>query len=132
LRIVITGKGSEVIAGLENLKIPMFYFDKFGNPTEKPAMKKAVPAGITVKTIVDAYVTAIGGDKALKTVKSVSYSGSTSIPQIPSPLTYAQKADAKGRMTTELSMPGMSLMKKVFNGNFRLHDTTRSEKSNGR
>jgi len=116
LRIVITGKGSEVIAGLEKLKIPMFYFDKFGNPTEKPAMKKAVPAGITVKTIVDAYVTAIGGDKALKTVKSVSYAGSTSIPQIPSPLTYTQKTDAKGRMMTELSMPGMSLMKQAYNG----------------
>jgi len=116
LRIVITGKGSEVIAGLENLKIPMFYFDKFGNPTEKPAMKKAVPAGITVKTIVDSYVTAIGGDKAIKTIKSVSYAGSTSIPQIPSPLTYSQKLDVKGRMMTELSMPGMSLMKQAFNG----------------
>jgi zinc protease len=35
-RIVIAGKGSEVIPGLEKLKIPMFYFDKYGNPVEKP------------------------------------------------------------------------------------------------
>lgn len=34
-RIVIVGKGSEVIPGLENLKIPMFYFDKYGNPIKK-------------------------------------------------------------------------------------------------
>ncbi len=34
LRIIVTGKGSEVIPGLERLKIPMFYFDKFGNPTQ--------------------------------------------------------------------------------------------------
>lgn len=40
LRIVIAGKGSEVIAGLEKLKIPIFYFDKYGNPTEKPSSKK--------------------------------------------------------------------------------------------
>ena len=32
-RILVVGKGSEVIAGLESTKIPMFYFDKFGNPT---------------------------------------------------------------------------------------------------
>ena len=116
IRIVITGKGSEVIEGLEKLKIPMFYFDKFGNPTEKPAMKKAVPAGVTVKTIIDGYVTAIGGDKALKTVKTISYVGSTTIPQIPSPLSYTQKSDVKGKMMVELGMPGMSLMKQVYNG----------------
>jgi predicted Zn-dependent peptidase len=38
-RIVIAGKGSEVIPGLEKLKIPIFYFDKYGNPTEKPVLK---------------------------------------------------------------------------------------------
>ncbi|MDD5150708.1 MAG: pitrilysin family protein [Flavobacterium sp.] len=37
-RIVIAGKGSEVIPGLETLKIPIFYFDKYGNPTEKPVL----------------------------------------------------------------------------------------------
>ena len=38
-RIVIAGKGEEVIPGLEKLKIPMFYFDKYGNPAEKPIYK---------------------------------------------------------------------------------------------
>ncbi|WP_291097108.1 MULTISPECIES: M16 family metallopeptidase [unclassified Flavobacterium] len=38
-RIVIAGKGSEVIPGLERLKIPIFYFDKYGNPAEKPVVK---------------------------------------------------------------------------------------------
>ena len=117
-RILIVGKGSEVISGLESLKIPMFYFDKFGNPTEKPAMKKPVPAGVTVKTVIDAYVAAIGGDKALKTVKSISYIGSTTIPQAPMPLSYNAKTDSKGRMMVELSMAGMgSIMKQVVNGN---------------
>ncbi|HNP31691.1 MAG TPA: pitrilysin family protein [Flavobacterium sp.] len=118
LRIVVTGKGSEVIAGLEKLKIPMFYFDKFGNPTEKPAMKKPIPAGVTVKTIIDNYVKAIGGDKAIKSVKSVAYTGSTTIPQAPMPLSYSAKNDSKGRLAVELSMAGMgSIMKQVVNGN---------------
>ena len=118
LRILVVGKGSEVIAGLESTKIPMFYFDKFGNPTEKPAMKKPVPAGVTAKTVIDAYVAAIGGDKAVKSVKSIAYVGSTTIPQAPMPLSYSSKMDSKGRMMIELSMAGMgSIMKQVVNGN---------------
>ena len=38
-RIIIAGKGSEVITGLEKLNIPMFYFDNYGNPVEKPVIK---------------------------------------------------------------------------------------------
>ncbi|MDI1316053.1 pitrilysin family protein [Flavobacterium sp.] len=118
VRILVVGKGSEVLSGLESLKIPMFYFDKFGNPTEKPAIKKPVPAGVTVKSVVDAYVTAIGGDKAVKSVKSIFSIGSTTIPQAPMPLSYNSKMDAKGRMMVELSMAGMgSIMKQVVNGN---------------
>lgn len=35
-RIIIVGKGEDVIPKLEQLKIPMFYFDKYGNQIEKP------------------------------------------------------------------------------------------------
>jgi predicted Zn-dependent peptidase len=38
-RIIIAGKGSDVIPGLEKLNIPLFYFDKFGHPKEKPSVK---------------------------------------------------------------------------------------------
>lgn len=118
LRILIVSKGSEVIPALEKLKIPMFYFDKYGNPTEKPAMKKAVPAGVTAKTVVDNYIKAIGGEKAVKAVKSISSVGTTKIPQAPMPLSYVSKIDNKGKMMVELSMAGMgSLMKQVVNGN---------------
>ena len=39
MRIIIAGKGSEVIPGLEKLNIPIFYFDKEGNTIEKPVYK---------------------------------------------------------------------------------------------
>jgi predicted Zn-dependent peptidase len=38
-RIIIAGKGSEVIPGLEKLNIPLFYFDNYGNSIEKPIYK---------------------------------------------------------------------------------------------
>jgi len=115
LRVIIVGKGSEVIPGLESLKIPMFYFDKYGNPIEKPAMNKEVPAGVTVKMVITAYLNAIGGEKALTAVKTIAMTGSTSIPQAPSPLTFTSKVDAKGKMMVELAMGAMSMMKQVVN-----------------
>lgn len=114
-RIVITGKGSDVIPSLEKLKIPIFYFDKYGNPLEKPVAKKDVPAGITAKIVLDNYIKAIGGEKAVATVKTIAMVGSTTIPQAPSPLTYTNKVDAKGKMMVEIAMGPMSLMKQVVN-----------------
>jgi zinc protease len=114
-RIVIAGKGADVIPGLESLKIPIFYFDKYGNPVEKPVLKKEVPAGITTKIVLDNYIKAIGGEKAVASVKTISMLGSASIPQAPSPLTFTNKVDAKGKLLTEIAMGPMSLMKQVVN-----------------
>ncbi len=114
-RIVIAGKGSEVIPGLETLKIPIFYFDKYGNPLEKPAMKKEIPAGVTAKNVLENYIKAIGGEKAVTAVKTIAMLGSTTIPQAPSPLTYTNKLDIRGKMMIEIAMGPMSLMKQVVN-----------------
>ncbi|HQK40652.1 MAG TPA: insulinase family protein, partial [Flavobacterium alvei] len=111
--IVITGKGSDVLPGLEKLKIPIFYFDKYGNPIEKPVAKKEVPAGITAKTVLDNYIKAIGGEKAVSTVKKIAMLGSTTIPQAPSPLTFTNKSDSRGKIMVEIAMGPMSLMKQV-------------------
>ena len=116
LRIVITGKGAEVIPALEKLKIPMFFFDKYGNPVDKPAMKKAVPAGVTAKTVLDNYINAIGGEKAVSGVKTIAVSGTATIPQAPAPLKFSSKKDAKGQVLIKIEMEGMGeLSKQVLN-----------------
>ena len=115
MRIVIAGKGSDVIAPLEKLKIPMFYFDKFGNPIEKPATKKEAPTGITAKTVFENYIKAIGGEKAVLTVKTLAMNGTTTVPQAPAPLIFTSKLDAKGKMMVALSMGPMNIMKQVVN-----------------
>ena len=114
-RIVITGKGSDVIPGLEKLKIPIFYFDKYGNPLEKPIFKKEIPAGVTAKSVLENYIKVIGGEKAVSAVKTISMLGSTTIPQAPQPLTFTNKVDVKGKMMVEIAMGPMSLMKQVVN-----------------
>ena len=113
IRMIITGKAADVLPALEKLKIPIFYFDKYGTPVEKPAMKKPVPAGVTAKTVLENYVAKIGGTKAVSAVKTLFATGSVVIPQAPAPLTYIKKSDANGKALVELSMGAMSMMKQV-------------------
>jgi zinc protease len=114
LQIVIVGKGVDVVSGLESLKIPIFYFDKYGKKTEKPVMKKDAPAGMTAKKIIDNYITAIGGLPAVLEIKSIAMVGSATIPQAPMPLKFVSKK-MRGRALTEISMEGMgSVMKQVI------------------
>lgn len=130
LRIVITGKGAEVIPALEKLKIPMFFFDKYGNPVDKPAMKKAVPAGVTAKTVLDNYINAIGGEKAVSGVKTLAVSGTATIPQAPAPLKFSSKKDAKGQTLMKIEMEGMGeLSKQVLNekGGYTVQQGQRKE-----
>ena len=113
IRVVIVGKGSDVIPGLEKLKIPMFYFDKFGAPTKKPVMKKAVAAGVTVKTVLDNYIKAVGGEKAVKAVKSISTVASGEIQG--TPLEMTSKVTSSNKLALEMKAMGMSVMKQVVN-----------------
>ena len=112
-RVVITGKASDVLPGLESLKMPIFYFDKYGNPTEKPAAKKTVPAGVTAKTVLTSYITAIGGEKAVNAVKTLSVKATGSAQGMT--LEYAKKASTANKLSEGISVMGQS-MKKVFDG----------------
>lgn len=111
-RIVIVGKGSEVVPALEKLKIPMFYFDKFGLPTTKKEEKK-VSADITVKSVVEKYITAIGGEKALKAVKT-SYTKATGTVQ-GMPMELHVKTTNASKMKVEMMVMGMTMMKQLVN-----------------
>ena len=114
-RILIVGKGTDVVPALEKLKIPILFFDKYGNAVEKPVFKKEVPKGMTAKTVLENYIKAIGGEKAVLAVKTIAMVGSTTIPQAPAPLSFNSKISVKGKLAVEIAMGGMSLMKQVVN-----------------
>ncbi|KAB8151413.1 insulinase family protein [Kordia sp. TARA_039_SRF] len=76
LRIVVTGKGSEVIDGLESMmfegkKVPVKYYDQYGKATKKPVFKKPIPEGVTAQTVIDNYIKAIGGKERLEAVETL-------------------------------------------------------------
>ena len=113
IRVVIVGKGSEVIPSLEKLKIPMFYFDKYGVATEKPISKKAAAAGVTAKTVLDNYIKAIGGEKAVMAVKTLHTIATGEIQG--TALEMTSKLTSTNKMVIEIKAMGMTMMKQVVN-----------------
>ncbi|RYJ41307.1 insulinase family protein [Flavobacterium beibuense] len=112
-RIVIVGKAADVLPGLESRKLPINYFDKYGNPTQKPVLNKPIPAGVTAKTVLEGYINAIGGEKAVKGVKTLYTKASGVVQGTPLELTVKTTADHK--MFVEMTAMGMSMMKQVVN-----------------
>jgi zinc protease len=115
-RVVITGKAADVLPALEKLskdaKLPIFYFDKFGNPAEKPVVKKEIPAGVTAQSVIQKHIDNIGGVDALKKVKTVAIMSSGTVQGTPLNMTTKM---AKGKMMNEISAMGMSVMKTAVN-----------------
>lgn len=112
-RIVVVGKASEVLSGLENLNIPIKYFDNYANPTAKPE-QKAVEGDVTVETILQKYIDAIGGQKALESVETITYTAKANIQG--QELTLVKKETADGKSAQEMTAMGMTLLKSVFDG----------------
>ncbi|MFL9845332.1 insulinase family protein [Flavobacterium rhizosphaerae] len=112
-RIVIVGKAADVLPALEGSKIPIKYFDKWGNPTEKPTVNKPIPAGVTAKTVLNKYIDAIGGEKAVNAVKSlvVTYEGTVQGVK----LQVTKKVTSDNKLAESMSVMGQE-MKRVFNG----------------
>jgi predicted Zn-dependent peptidase len=115
-RVVIVGKAADVLPGLEALsakeKMPIFYFDKYGSKVDKPVVKKDIPAGVTAQSVVKNYIDAIGGEKALKAVKTVLVTAKGTIQG--QSLDMVSKISNKGMSTSDISMGGMSMMKQVI------------------
>ncbi|MGQ3086607.1 M16 family metallopeptidase [Flavobacterium sp.] len=112
-RVIVVGKAADVLPGLESRKMPIMYFDKFGKPTEKPVMNKPVPAGVTAKTVLDGYIKAVGGEKAVKAVKTVSTKSSASVQGMA--VTFTSKVSAEKKQAVEITVAGMgSMFKQVI------------------
>ncbi len=82
-RVVVAGKGSEVIENLEKVDfngktIPVKYYDKYAKDAEKPNYEAAIPEGVTVQSVIDKYFEAIGGKDKVAQVTSLKlvYEGS--------------------------------------------------------
>ncbi len=113
-RIVIVGKASEVLDGLERLELPIKYFDKYANPTEKPEINKPIPEGVTVETIFNDYIEAIGGEENVKEIENAVMKGKMSA--MGQSLDVEMVMSQNNKSFMQISMPGMTIMKSAFDG----------------
>lgn len=112
-RIFIAGKASDISEGLEKLGYPVKYFDKEANPVAKPTVQK-VDASVTVSSVVDKYINAIGGKANLAKITSYTTNASMSM--------QGQNIDFKivkalgGKELTTVTAMGQVVQKQVFDG----------------
>jgi len=116
-RVVVVGKGSEVISGLETIGLPIKYFDTEANPTEKPEFTKPIPSDVSAQGVITDYINAIGGKEALDQIKSVITLADVTIPGIPMAPKAIIKKSSPNKFSMEMTIEGMgTIMKQKFNG----------------
>ena len=116
-RFIVVGKGSEVVANLEKLGIPINYFDKYANPVDKPEFSKPIPEGVTASSVMASYVEAIGGNVAVESVQTMLFNAEVTIEGAPFKPTAVIKAMAPNKSSMEMSIAGMgTIMKQKFDG----------------
>ena len=116
-RIIVVGRGSDVLSNLEKTGIPIKYFDKYATPVKKPEFTKPIPSGVNAQSVINNYLAAIGGKDNAMTVKTVHSSADVTIEGAP----FAPKAEIKqmvpNKESMEMSIEGMGvIMKQKFNG----------------
>ena len=122
VRIVLVGKGSDVVENLEKIewngkKLPIKFFDKDANSVEKPVFSKPIPSGVTAATVIEGYIKAIGGLEAVNAVTSVMTSANVTIEGMPFKPTAVMKTMSPNMSSMEMSIAGMgTVMKQKFNG----------------
>ncbi len=119
MRIVIAGKGSEVIENLEKIKIngknvPIKYYDNNGFPIDKPNYNQAIDPSVTAETVFNKYIQAIGGKAAVDKVNSVYMIADAEIQG--QKLKLETKTTTDGKFSQTVSMGGMTISKQIFDG----------------
>lgn len=112
-RIFIAGKASDISESLDKLGYPVKYFDKEANPVAKPQVQK-VDANVTLGSIADKYLNAIGGAAAAQKITSVTMDAAGKIQGMDMNITQIQAKGGKTAM--EVKMMGQTVQKMVFDG----------------
>ncbi len=116
-RMVVIGKGSDVLENLEKTGIPIKYFDKYANAVDKPEFSKPIPDGVTAKSVMDAYIKAIGGRDNVAKINTILSTADVTIEGAPFKPKATIKAMAPNKTSMEMNIEGMgTVMKQKFDG----------------
>ncbi|WP_332019850.1 M16 family metallopeptidase [Kaistella sp.] len=112
-RIFVAGKAADISEGLEKLGYPVKYYDNEANPTAKPSSQK-MDASVTLSTVAEKYIAAIGGLAAVEKINSITTDASAKVQGMDLDMNMIQAKGAKMKM--EIKMMGNTFQKIVFDG----------------
>ena len=115
-RIIIVGKGSDVVDNLEKVGFPINYFDKYANPVAKPVFNKAIPEGMSALDVTSNYIDAIGGKEKLLSVNTLVTKASLTLPGAPFKPEAVSKKMMPNKSLDEWTAPMGVLLKQTFSG----------------
>jgi len=124
--ILIVGDRNEIAPKLDKFSATktIEFYDNYGNV---PTKLKPTPANITAKTVVDAYIKAIGGEKALNSVKDISIKRNADTQYGKISMITQQKNSTKYAMTAK--MGSMTVQKIVYDGTKAVSSGMQGKKS---
>ena len=118
-RVVVVGKGSEILANLEKIdfngkKLPVLSYSKTADRIETPDYNVSIPKDITAKTILEKYIEAIGGKAKLEATKSYTMKAAAEMQGMK--LELEMKKTTDNQFMQDVKMMGNSMSKQVLNG----------------
>ena len=120
-RVIVTGKGSDILAPLENISfkdktLKVRYYDKYGNETKRPNYSADIPEGLTAQTVIDNYLNAVGGKEKLSAIKTFSEKAQASMQGMTLDI-HSQKTN-QNQARMEMKMMGNVMQKQVTNKDY--------------
>ena len=114
--ILAVGKAEEIASKLKHFTRDgkIRYYDIDGNTYDPENLLKPAPAGVTASSVINNYVTAIGGAKKLSKVKDIAMHMTSNMQGMTISIDTYQKAPNK--ILVEVSMGEMKLQKQVYDG----------------
>lgn len=116
-RVVIVGKGAQILPSLSRLNLPVKQYDKYAVAVkaENPSAGNSAPVvNADAKTIVNNYIKAIGGADEVSKIKSLSVELETEMQGMK--MQIMQKQMAPNLESSSLSVAGNVMQRSVFNG----------------
>jgi len=124
--ILIVGDRNEIAPKLDKFSATktIEFYDNYGNV---PTKLKPAPANITAKSVIDSYIKAIGGEKALNSIKDIAIKRNADTQYGKISMITQQKNSGKYAMTAK--MGSMTVQKIVYDGSKAVSSGMQGKKS---
>lgn len=123
-RVVVTGKGSEILESLEKIElngraVAVNYYDKWGDAISRPNYDNEIDSDVTVESIIEKYYEAVGGRETIDNIHSIKSVYSGKVQGSPLRVSVSSKIESETnpqKLFVDVTLSDSSFQKIVING----------------